>query len=239
MARPKTMSSENYDKLSMNIMKETKAQLEDGAKSFNMKTGPFTNFVLDSLFAACKNEIVAKTLCDTLEKHGDEARKQHTPNAALAAIIRKISGIGEGMYKAPDTCNEIQLENAIAIIPKDRIIINPEDASASSHAAVITCRNNKQYGFPYLVVFFNPVSSDCTNDSVQNGSALERRLVAQAKVKFPQLEEILKQQVSLPTDPAADMTAYIAAPNIICTVLPAVPKYIYTPMAYPQGALIK
>lgn len=250
MARPKKIDTENYDKLSMNIPKETKNALELAAQNYGMKTGPYAALLIDSILSVCSSKKAAQEILFTMMKYPQKDaynesettvyEEQRRKSNALCSIIQNLAQINQKLYKIPDNFSEFSLATGlcIAVLRKDWVKVNPEDAINSNGVVILTCRNNAKFDFPYLVIFVRYGNHPESERVLQPNTSLYAKVIEKVKEKFPEkMKEILDLQVPLPTDPMADMGEYINAPNLICIQLPKIDSYKYIPEKYPNGVV--
>ena len=79
-------------------------------------------------------------------------------------------------------------------VPKDWIILNPEQEGKCKYAGVVECRNHKKYKIPHFVFFTdNRLLRDYSEEFIQYIYSL-------CEEKWPRFAEILKMEVKLISD---------------------------------------
>lgn len=128
-------------------------------------------------------------------------------------ILRIMNG---GEYDLLDNSEEespmkkVKLRNGFLIIPKDWIVVNPDDALHSKYAFVMECKNHIKYGVPHFIYLTN--ENRCSTDMEKHF----RELCRIKWNKFKEIEELEKKNklVADPDNPNEYLNTkeYLAAP---------------------------
>lgn len=193
-------------KFSMDLNGENKVSMDEITENFQVKYGPFVNLLIKSFcrmpdrmkeaFIAfciekCKELNEQIVVAGEIEKKGLEDEKNR-----YLEIARIINGGIEIAYEDDDpTMKKIALKDGILIIPKDWILLNPEQAPQYSYAGVVECRNSDKYGIPHFCFFTNyKHGCDYTDDFTEHIEEL-------CCQKWPEFRDIMKKEVKLIPDP--------------------------------------
>lgn len=175
MPRKKIIDS-NSCKFSLDVSGENKTVLDEITRVNNEKYGPTVNNIIRTLclmpdnvknaiqrtclfeYDRLKNELSQTT--DEYQRSKCEEEKE-----CYAAILKLTN---KGRYDLPDEnrpatnpkMKSIELVNGYLIIPSDWIIVNPESSNKYRYAAVLECRNSKEYGVPHFVYLTDYKSSE-------------------------------------------------------------------------------
>lgn len=175
MPRKKIIDS-NSCKFTLNVSGDNKAILDEITKANNQKYGPTVNNIIHTLCLmpdSVKNAIQRTCLFeydrlrDELLQTTDEyQRSQCEKEKECYATILRLTN--KGRYDLPDEnepatnpkMKSIELVNGYLLIPSDWIVVNPESSNKYRYAAVLECRNSKEYGIPHFVYLTDYKSSE-------------------------------------------------------------------------------
>ncbi|RGW47727.1 hypothetical protein DWV67_15370 [Dorea formicigenerans] len=220
MGRKKILDLQSH-KFSLDISGENKRVLDSETNAFGLKYGPFINFML-SRFCRMSDDIkeviniALINKCEELNKQlavcGEGFEKQNIEQKKAECLdIFKIINNGKELDSniLSPIMRKIMIQDGYAILPKDWIILNEEDAIHCQYVGVVECRNFSKYGIPHFAFFLLEKYDAVYYDEICD-------LCCQ---KWEEFTEILKKQVDLIPDserPGSYLNGeeYLQAPNI-------------------------
>lgn len=159
----KTISS---NRLTIDLTDQNKEILEDLKTKLSSPFGAIVNMIIgtfcnipkdirEDLITYCKSEV--KLLSKKIDATSPyQARALSDRIQIFLDIITVLNrGIRPTISEINDEVEmmKIPIKNGYAICPNDWIIVNPEEASKSTHAIIIECMNSSKYGIPHFLYF--------------------------------------------------------------------------------------
>ena len=167
MPRKKTKDPNSF-KFSMDLTGDNKIILENLSQNYSLKTGPMIHRIIHTFcgISGSAKEAMEKNLLSEYN-HLSEEIKNTEDEFHLQRLTEErqryadmLQMINNGYFKFPKyeefgDMKKIELKDGYLRIPKEWIVVNPEDASSCSYAAVLECRNSAKYGVPHFVYLNN------------------------------------------------------------------------------------
>lgn len=202
MGRKRIVDMGTY-KFSLNISGENKATVDIATDNLGIKYGPFINLLIRSICRmpeSMKNAFInfcmdqCKKLNDQILHAGAFDKKAlEEEKARYLEIARLINGgVKLNLEQEVDsdpTMQKLALKDGVLIIPKDWIVLNPEDAKNCLYAGVVECRNSAKYGIPHFCFFTNKQYGN------EYDQALQDYINKLCCEKWPKFEKIMQQEV--------------------------------------------
>ena len=219
----------NFCKFTLNVSGKNKEILDQLTENYSCKYGPLINKIIETF--CCMPTGVKKAIehacleqynkiATELDHTSDEFHRKDLEKSLESSldILRLING---GIYdisvsqKEISNTKKLKISDGYLIVPKDWIIINPEDAERHKYAAVLECRNSFTYGIPHFVYLTDYRSAD------QYTREFEKIFIEKCRQIWPKFKEIEEmnrknQLVPDPEDPNQylNMEAYLTSPII-------------------------
>ena len=228
MPRKKIIDSKSC-KFSLDVSGDNKQVLDELTDNYMSKYGPMINKIIGTFCRMPKSirKVIEKAclaeynrLTAELEHITEEFHRKplEQERESYLEILRLING---GVYEIVDepeeeeTMKKIKLSDGYLIIPKDWIVVNPEQSENCRYAAVLECRNSEKYGVPRFIYLNNYRYENEFTDSMEEHFY---ELCRKAWSKFSEIEELNKKNKLVP-DPEhkgqyLNAEAHLAAPII-------------------------
>ena len=161
MGRRKLHDDDIY-KFSLTIEDEIKNKLDYISQNSSYRLGPLINHILrtfclmnskmkDTFIQFCMDQ--TKLIDEQMKSAGLYEKSDLEIEKAHYQDIANL--INDGNTVPIDSLNmkEIKIKDGVLIIPKDWLVVNPNDAHKHRYAAVLECRNSAKYDIPHFVMF--------------------------------------------------------------------------------------
>ncbi len=192
-------------KMSLDFTEDSISAIERMANNYEEGVGPTVNKmikVICSMPEEIKKEL--KTFCFQkrqeyklryLEAGEFEKKELDRYYDYYSDLMTLINGGEEVNYWEDDPNMMVfKMKDGSLVVPKDWIILNPEQEGKCKYAGVIECRNHDKYNIPHFAFFTNnQYSCDYSDEYVQE-------IYSMCKEKWPRFSEILKMEVELIPD---------------------------------------
>lgn len=216
-------------KFSLDVTGDNKEILDDLTSNYMLKYGPMINKIIGTFCRMPKNikNVIEKTCLTEYKRIATEL--EHTTEEfhrkplqqdleSYHEILKLINGGTYEITKEEEqqsSMTKIMLFDGYLIIPKEWIVVNPEQAKNSRYAIVLECRNSEKYSVPHFIYLTNsPYEKQYTNSFKENFYSLCRN----AWPKFSKIEELNKknQLISDPDNQGQylNLSEYLASPII-------------------------
>ena len=228
MPRKKIIDSKSC-KFSVDVSGDNKEILDELTENYMFKYGPMINKIIGTFCRMPKSikKVIEKACLAEYNRLGAELediteefhrKPLEQERESYLEILKLING---GIYEIAsepeeeETMKTIKLTDGYLIIPKDWIVVNPEQAEDCRYAAVLECRNSAKYGVPHFIYLNNfRYGNEYTDMMEENFYELCRK----AWPKFTEIEELNKKNQLVP-DPEhkgqyLNAEAHLAAPII-------------------------
>ena len=222
MGRKKILDLSAY-KFTFNIEGDVKESLDDLTDQYHTKYGPMINIIIKALcimpdkmkkafISFCKAQIrdLNKQIATAGGYEKQQLESEKKQYLEFARLINQ--GYEITVSEEDNGMTEIEIQDGVLIIPKDWIIVNPEDAKNHRYAAVLECRNSSKYGIPHFVMFCDDKYANEYSNEFENEF---KRLCRKAWSAFE--EEVEKKQLKLVQNEDGSYIngdKYLAAPTI-------------------------
>ena len=223
MPRPRILDMDSH-KFSMDLHGNNKKIIDEMAGQYELKYGPLLNHIIQSIcimpphmkhrfisYCITQCNVINEMLpgASDMEKKNLEADKKQ-----YLEIARIMNGGIDVKYEDFDpTKQEIGIKEGTLIIPRDWILLNPDQADEYPFALCVECRHSAELGIPHFVYLTEKkYPYDCTPGDFNKIDSL-------CVQKWPDFKDILGQQVDPiynPDDPTdlLNKKEYLAAPTI-------------------------
>lgn len=227
MPRKRTIDN-NARKFCLDINSENKKVLDELTINYNFKYGPMINKIISTFcrMPPCiKKYIEESCLCEYTRlteelKSLTEQFHRQSLEQEKEFYVNILRLINKGTYTLPDEkpnnkMKKIRLQDGFLIIPSEWIVVNPEKADSCHYAAVLECRNSKQYGIPHFLYLNDFKYRKDYTDSME---AKFYSLCKEKWERFAEIEELSNknQLIPNPDDPEQylNLKEYLLAPII-------------------------
>ena len=193
-------------KYSLDLAEENKAAVKNMAHQYEMKMGPFINFLIKTILVMPENvKNSLRSFC--IQKYQENSRKYDNAGEFEKKEIKKEidyylnlaklfnGGISIDFTNAELTMKKKEMKDGVLVIPQDWIVLNPEQEGKCKYVGVVECRNNRKYGIPVFVFYTDyQYPREYSEDYIENIYGL-------CESKWPRFQEIISKQVEAIPDP--------------------------------------
>lgn len=195
-------------KFSVDISGKNKNAMDEYTYQYDMKYGPFLNFLIRKILRMQKpmseylrdcclkkcdeiNDAIITTEDEFTRQKLEQEKQEYLEMARLYAGGKEI----DYDQKEDPTMTKYRVKDGYLIVPKDWIVLNPEFEGQCRYAGVVECRNSAKYGIPHFV-FFTDIQYARDYDS-----DLEENVRDWCVEKWPDFTKVIQQEVKLIPDP--------------------------------------
>ena len=207
MGRRKISDMPSY-KFSMDLSGDNKEAVDRTTENYGMRYGPFINLLIQTFCRMPKS--MKKTFLDfcivkcqelneqiltagAMEKK--ELEKEKSRYLEVARILNDGCEINKNEVDNDPTMTKIAIKNGYLIIPRNWILLNPEQSKDCLFAGVVECRNSDKFGIPHFCFFTDKKYASDYDKAYTN------RIDKLCCKKWPEFENVIKNQVELIPDP--------------------------------------
>lgn len=226
MGRKRISDMDTY-KFSLDLSGDNKTAVDSVTENLGIKYGPFINLLIRSVCRmpdSMKQKFIdfcmdqCQLLNEQMLNAGGFDKKALEDEKSRYVEFAKIINDGIDVDSESDidtdpNMKKYALKDGVLIVPKEWIVLNPEEAQDCLYAGVVECRNSKKYGIPHFCFFTNIQYS---NEYDQKHQDRINKLCCE---KWDKFNEIMNLQVQLIPDPKnkgqyKNSKEYLASPAI-------------------------